>query len=877
MSRGQFEELVDRLSAALLTVDFGSLPSLERALANLEDIDAFLRDQQRDISLGGTSTETLSALRTVIASRKPSNKQVDAIRQELEALTQYWYDHAKDWERPIPPAGVAQNRRPLVLSDAADPALLAEFIANTRLTGDDLETHIQSLKTGALDAIEPIRRIIHTLKGEAGMLGINELATVLHATETYLEVPSPVWERGEELLRVRDWMMDALVDYEAGWLSSAPVDQVLGALAEASQRHVRENTLHAIAPSTPPSTPSLKTSTSKKRGGTAKQPPLPSLLESAPPPPSVPTIWDDQELELVVEFLHESQESVSAVDQTLLEIEREGPDAERINKLFRAFHTLKGVASFLHLSQIVELSHTTETMLDSVRSGKLVAETGVIDLVFDSTTLLRTLLSAVQTALDRHAPLEKVAGIGALVAKIKATTNGEIPPGSALPAKPGNKLGEILLDNGAISEQQLSEALVQQRETGRRLGEELISSGTVPAKVVAQALRGQSNSTHQSTKAREIVKVDLERVDQLVETIGELVIVESMVSNAQEIRALPGHLRNYLGQFAKITRELQELGMRMRMVPLRSEFQKMARMVRDLTRRSNKQVRVELRGENTEMDRSMVEQIADPLVHLIRNAVDHGIESPADRAAAGKQETGLIVLSATHEAGSIVVKISDDGKGIDRDRVVKKAISQGLIAEGANLTDSQVYDLLFMPGFSTAAQVTEISGRGVGMDVVKRNIEAVRGRIITTSAPGKGTTFRLVLPLTLAIIDGMVIRCGSERFIVPTLNIIESLQPTEDMLFNLAGRHEHILVRGQTLPLIRLGQILDIPDTELESDQGTHPDCRVDARPGRVPRRRGDHETPSRHQNPRNRARGKSPLCRCGNSLQRQSGSHPQH
>ncbi len=367
---------------------------------------------------------------------------------------------------------------------------------------------------------------------------------------------------------------------------------------------------------------------------------------------------------------------------------------------------------------------------------------------------------------------------------------------------------------GVVDTQTIIKVLETQKATGHKLGEELIRNSDVPAKAVAHALRAQQMSSEVNSKLKEVVKVDLERVDNLVEAIGELVIVESMVSNAPEIRQLPPHLRNYLGQFAKITRELQELGMCMRMVPVRAEFQKVNRIMRDLARRGNKQVRMELAGEGTEMDRIMVEQIADPLVHLIRNAVDHGIESAEERRAAGKPETGTVRLTACHESGSIIIEISDDGRGINRERVLAKAISQGIIDKNAVLSDAQIFDLLFAPGFSTAQQVTEISGRGVGMDVVKRNIESVRGRIITSSVAGKGTTFRLVLPLTLAIIDGMVIRCGDERFILPTLNIVESLQPTSEMLFSITGTNEHILVRGQTLPLVRLNRLLDVRGSE---------------------------------------------------------------
>lgn len=702
MSRQNFEDLIDGLSAVLMTVDFGTPTSLELALAKLEGIDGQLTNWHREAFRSQQLNQTLTALRAAIAAKSVTAEETLRLQQALEALTQRWYDQAKDWQHVTQPA-MADIPGKLVLPDAADPALLAEF------------------------------------------------------------------------------------------------NSLIVATGSASRR------------TTPAASPAHTGPSHQRRTSQSAASTHPKMTE---PPQSLPTIWDEQELELVAEFLSESQESLVGVDQVLLNIERDGPDAERVNRLFRAFHTMKGVASFLRLKQIVELSHNTETMLSSVRSGTLAAEAGVIDLVFDATTLLRSLLDAVKSALESTVPLQKVLGVDDLISRIKAATMGAIPQPALLAAQPGNKLGEILLENGALSAKQLSVALSHQKETGRLLGEQLIAEGSLPAKVLAQALRGQSAGAGTVTKTREVLKVDLERVDSLVEAIGELVIVESMVSNAPEIRTLPPHIRNYLGQFAKITRELQEQGMFMRMVPLRSEFQKMARMVRDLTRRINKQVRVELRGENTEMDRSMVEQIADPLVHLIRNAVDHGIETPAERLALGKSETGTVVLSASHEGSSIVIEISDDGRGINCDRVLEKAIAQGLVQENANLADSQIYDLLFMPGFSTAAQVTEISGRGVGMDVVKRNIEAVRGRIITTSAPGRGSTFRLMLPLTLAIIDGMVIRCGNERFILPTLNTVESLQPTPDMLFRIAGQHEHILVRGKSLPLLRLGRLLEVDGTE---------------------------------------------------------------
>jgi two-component system, chemotaxis family, sensor kinase CheA len=825
MSRAQFEELVDDLSALLLTVDFGTPKSLSEAQARVGAVLDLLEKNQRH-DLAEPAKKLLATLSAAAGKRQLNAQARTSLSDQLERLTQTWYDAAKTWREPDAVATGGAGR--LQLSETADPALLAEFIANARLTGDDLETLIDKIRTGSSDATADLRRLIHTLKGESGMLGLDELARLLHATETYLETSATTWARADQLLRVRDWMLDALLAYEKGLLPEDPAQVLIEELTRiepepAAQQASRATSVEPQSPSTGESAAGNGSLQQPARGANgnptdaeAKHPPKVVSIAASAPPQIAPVTWDEQDLDLVGEFLHESKEATGAIDQTLLEIEHDGPDAERVNKLFRAFHTLKGVASFLRLDQIVELTHTAETMLDMVRSGKLAAETGVIDLVFDATTLLRSLLAAVETAVTTSTPLAQVSGTRQLVQRIQATIRGERPQGSLLPAAAGSRIGEILVENCAISEVQLDHALKLQKETGRKLGEELIVEGSVQAKVVAQALRGQNNVAAQPGKTKELLKVDLERVDNLVETIGELVIVESMVSNAPEIHSLPVHLRNYLGQFAKITRELQELGMYMRMVPLRSEFQKMARMVRDLTRRSHKQVRIELRGEQTEMDRSMVEQIADPLVHLIRNAVDHGVEPPADRVAQGKPETATIILSATHEGGSIVIEISDDGRGINREAVLAKAISQGLVSDGAILSDSQVYDLLFMPGFSTAAQVTEISGRGVGMDVVKRNIEAIRGRIMTQSAKGRGTSFRLILPLTLAIIDGMVIRCGSERFIVPTLNIVESLQPTREMLFSIAGTHEHVLVRGQSLPLMRLGDLLEVDAPERD-------------------------------------------------------------
>jgi two-component system chemotaxis sensor kinase CheA len=255
------------------------------------------------------------------------------------------------------------------------------------------------------------------------------------------------------------------------------------------------------------------------------------------------------------------------------------------------------------------------------------------------------------------------------------------------------------------------------------------------------------------------------------------------------------------------------------MLPVSSVFQKMARMARDVGRRAGKQVRVVLSGEQTEMDRSMVEQISDPLVHMIRNSVDHGIETPEGRIQAGKPEEGMVRLSACHEGGSVVIEISDDGRGLNRAAILKKAIAQGLIKNGDSLSEEEINSLIFAPGFSTAEKVTDISGRGVGMDVVRRNIDAMRGRIAISSVPGLGTTFKITLPLTLAIIDGMLVACGNERYILPTLSVVESMKPEASMLVTQGGTSEMLNMRGMILPLLRLDRLLGAPNAIQDPTQ----------------------------------------------------------
>ena len=340
----------------------------------------------------------------------------------------------------------------------------------------------------------------------------------------------------------------------------------------------------------------------------------------------------------------------------------------------------------------------------------------------------------------------------------------------------------------------------------------------VPAKPVARA---DGESAAKSDGATGFVKLDTRKLDSLVDLVGELVIAQSMVVQDPDVQGLSsGHLARTLRQLGRITSELQRTAMSLRMVPIRRTFQKMTRLVRDLAAQQQKQVQLVAEGEETELDRNIVEQLSDPLVHMIRNSVDHGIESPADRVAQGKPALGTVRLSAAHQRGGIVIAIQDDGKGLDRDRIQAKARERGLIKPDATLTEEETFALIFAPGFSTAEVVTDVSGRGVGMDVVRRNIEKLRGKVEIQSVAGQGTTFTIVLPLTLAIIDGMLVGVGDDRYIIPTLSVRESFRPRPGMVSTVHERGEVVSVRGKLTPLLRLGQHLGTPGRAVDPTEG---------------------------------------------------------
>ena len=486
-----------------------------------------------------------------------------------------------------------------------------------------------------------------------------------------------------------------------------------------------------------------------------------------------------QDPELVADFVLESREHLRAIEENVLALEQ-NPDArDAIHAIFRAFHTIKGIAGFLEFQDIRELSHETETLLEEARNGRLEPGPAVIDIILESADFLGREIQRIEAGGGPSAD-----GTEALRAKIRSvTTAGMMDPGlTALAA--------------AVSPESPREHPAE--------ADRAPDPDPEPAPA-ARAEAGPATNARPSGTATSWVKVDTAKLDFLVDMVGEMAIAQSLVRHNSDLADLHSSLLlRSIAQLSRITQEVQKTAMSMRMLPIGGLFQKMSRLVRDLCRKSGKQAELAMSGEETDLDRNIVEQLADPLMHMVRNAVDHGVEMPQARIAQGKPPVARIELRAAHQGGHIVIEIADDGRGVDREAVLRKAREKGLVAENAILSDTEVFNLIFEPGFSTAQTVTEISGRGVGMDVVKRHIQKLRGRVEIASVAGHGTTFGLRLPLTLAIIDGLLVGVGPQRYIVPIFAVKEAIRPTEGMVTTIEGRREIALVRGRILPVVRL-------------------------------------------------------------------------
>ena len=569
-------------------------------------------------------------------------------------------------------------------------------------------------------------------------------------------------------------------------------------------------------------------------------------------------------------FFDEADELLADMEQHLLVLQPEAPDAEQLNAIFRAAHSIKGGAGTFGFSVLQETTHLMENLLDEARRGEMQLNTDIINLFLETKDIMQEQLDAYKQSQEpdaasfnyicqalRQLALEAKGEMPSAVTRLSVVAKSEPQDEQNRSQSPRRiilsrlKAGEVdLLEEelghlttltdvvkGAdslsailpddIAEDDITAVLCFVIEADQITFETVdvspkISTPPMLKLAAEQAPTGrvEREKTTRSSESTSI-RVAVEKVDQLINLVGELVITQSMLAQrSSELDPVNhGDLITSMGQLQRNARDLQESVMSIRMMPMEYVFSRYPRLVRDLAGKLGKQVELTLVGSSTELDKSLIERIIDPLTHLVRNSLDHGIELPEKRLAAGKNSVGNLILSAEHQGGNICIEVTDDGAGLNRERILAKAASQGLTVS-ENMSDDEVAMLIFAPGFSTAEQVTDVSGRGVGMDVVKRNIQEMGGHVEIQSKQGTGTTIRILLPLTLAILDGMSVRVADEVFILPLNAVMESLQPREADLHPLAGGERVLEVRGEYLPIVELWKVFNVAGAKTEATQG---------------------------------------------------------
>jgi two-component system chemotaxis sensor kinase CheA len=516
-----------------------------------------------------------------------------------------------------------------------------------------------------------------------------------------------------------------------------------------------------------------------------------------------------QDPTLIKEFLVECEELLQRMDQDMVSLESSPQDSELLNRIFRALHTIKGTSSFLSFEPIVRVSHSAEDVLNAVRKGELVLSRRMMDALLQARDLLGQMLQDVRQGGLRDYETDS------LLAELESVQKQGVPnvPETSAPMR----LGEILVAQRVVNPAELAGVLEQQAGSNetQKLGQILLDKKLASPAQIGNALL-QQRQTAEAAVVSPTMRVDVRKLDELINLIGELVLERNRLAqlsrdltggrtSAQE---LDSHFSQSTARLSFITEELQAAGLRTRMVPIDTVFRKFPRLVRDVAHALQKEVELQLSGEDTELDKTMVELIGDPLVHLVRNSLDHGIEMPERREATGKQRQGTIRLEASQEGDQIVIKIIDDGAGIDPDRIAQKAVEKGLATAERIRTMSrrEILDFIFLPGFSTAEAVNDLSGRGVGMDVVRTNLKKMNGSIDLESQPGKGTCVQLRLPLTLAILPVLLVRVSDEVYGLPLRSVLATARIDGSDVHQVEG-NEVLELRGETLPVLRLASL----------------------------------------------------------------------
>ena len=702
--------------------------------------------------------------------------------------------------------------------------IIMEFLTEVRDLIDEVEPDIltledkisddpnQELSRETIDDLNAIFRLFHSMKGGAGFLDFTNVVETTHTAENLLDklrtgAVKLTSNHVDLLCKACDFTKEALDYIEENYNDRG--------MAEASQKLITLFNEESVAAAKAPTTPE----TSAAQDAIAKEESAVKKVVSAPEINLDIDLADLVTPETRKKFIEEVGDLLQEVEDDLLKLTDNPKDTATIERLFRNVHSFKGNCGFLGFADLEKLSHRSETILETIKTG-VNKEVGKI------ADLLLELIDVFKESLDDIAKGNNgnIEGLDLYLEILNNNMPEELQDESE---GTSTRLGDILVQQGAVQEEDIANAVETQQKP---IGEILVDSGKISPGKLDNALKVQENLRKTASKSpverratkRQDIRVDIDKLDNLINLIGEMVIAENMVIHNPDLKDLELEGFHKAGQhMSKIVRELQEMAMTIRMVPISGLFRRMIRLVHDLSRKSGKKVDLKLAGESTEVDKTVIEKITDPLVHLIRNSMDHGLEPNAERKEIGKEEVGTIHLTATHEEGDVLITIVDDGRGLNREKLIAKGIEKGIVeGDGSALSDKEAMHLIFQPGFSTAEKITDVSGRGVGMDVVRQNLESIKGRIDIDSELGKGTTITLRIPLTLAIIDGMLVRTGTAHYILPILSIRESFQPDKNAITVTPDGQEMVKVRENLLPVIRLHQMHKVTPDHEDLDKG---------------------------------------------------------
>ncbi len=807
--------------------------------------------------------EILAKTEELVSGRAKNDQRAKtAILKRVDSLLESQADEASD-DGPAAPAAPPESEELSAKTReqmATDLEVLSSFLVEAVSHLDDIEERILAYENDPDPVlVNDIFRSVHTIKGVSSFLNLPEIRMLAHSMEFMLDdlrngkmgMDSSICDVLLEATDVLTSLITELQDwYER--IDRSKVRQFLKSSinVEPMIAKIEEGRSAAASGSAEGDTSTKEIRPADAGSGRVVETPVdPGFSIVKPAAPGMPEGYGDLFTdEMIQGFISESSDLMDETEHAILNLEKDPGNISFVDEAFRSVHTVKGNAGFFQYAEVEQLCMGLESFLDTFRKHSREVDPASITTILSAVDAIR---SGLVLPGELSSPGERKSGDGASgessgkSAAGSPTAGGDAPGASAgKPAGAGNlsparaeqhELGEILVEMGVVDEEVVKEALEQQH---MKVGELLVQNGAVSPGDVAKALERQGKTPSASEvnilkkRKRQDIRVDTERLDMLFNMVGELITAEAMVVNNPDIEKLNlENFRRASSTLSKVTREIQEITMAIRMIPLEGLFNKMRRLVRDLSRKFRKEILLDVSGDDTEMDRNVIDEVSDPLVHIIRNAIDHGIEEPAARKAAGKKPAGQLTLAARYEGNEVWISIVDDGKGLDRGKILSKAAERGIVSDASrDFSDEEIFQLIFEPGFSTAETVSEISGRGVGMDVVKKNIEKLRGKVSVNSEPGQGTEFILKIPLTLAIIEAIVFTVKDMLLSLPLIDILEFQKPGPSQFVETERGKTVLNVRGKLYPVIDIADFYGIDPgpsaggAEPDAGSGPHDD-----------------------------------------------------